>query len=298
MTDIMESQEQMAASPRAEWGAFPDVIRNGDLGSLKAEPDYPAAKAGDPIAAISLVKRVVTDEFVESVRTLICEEKPVLVPVMAEEAAGRNKIPLALAALLGNKLGLDVSTDIIQTSRSHRTGKGADYRLTHSPSFGGPVTAEKPYFILDDTLSMGGTVAALRGYICQQGGKVLGAAVCTAHPGAVKLPATDKMLASIERKHGPEMNRFWKEEFGYDISRLTQGEAGHLKAAASVDRMRSRIAEARHEKQPGPDAKVPGKQESDGSLKAIMSDLEAKAEQVAEQNQSSIAPPAPSPFKR
>lgn len=36
-----------------------------------------------------------------------------------------------------------------------------------------------------------------------------------------------------------------KQEFGYGIDQLTQGEAGHLKAAQSVDAIRDRITAAR-----------------------------------------------------
>ena len=41
------------------------------------------------------------------------------------------------------------------------------------------------------------------------------------------------------------MDEYWKQEFGYGIDQLTQGEAGHLKAAQSVDAIRDRIAAAR-----------------------------------------------------
>ena len=41
------------------------------------------------------------------------------------------------------------------------------------------------------------------------------------------------------------MDEYWKQEFGYGIDRLTQGEAGHLKAAQSVDAIRDRITAAR-----------------------------------------------------
>ena len=39
-----------------------------------------------------------------------------------------------------------------------------------------------------------------------------------------------------------KMNQFW-----YGIDKLTQGEAGHLRAAASVDAIRDRIIAARYE---------------------------------------------------
>ena len=55
------------------------------------------------------------------------------------------------------------------------------------------------------------------------------------------------MLAAIENKHGPSMNRFWQENFGYGIDKLTQSEAGHLRRATSVDEIRDRLVKARHE---------------------------------------------------
>jgi hypothetical protein len=94
---------------------------------------------------------------------------------------------------------------------------------------------------------MGGTLASLRGYIENRGGHVLAGAVMNAHPGALDLAVKPNMLAAISTKHGPEMNNFWKEYFGYGIEQLTQGEAGHLKAAPSVDAIRNRIVAARNE---------------------------------------------------
>lgn len=103
------------------------------------------------------------------------------------------------------------------------------------------------YIVVDDTLTMGGTIASLRGYIENNGGKVMAASVMTAHEGALDLAVKPKMLAGINEKHGPAMDAFWKETFGYGIDRLTQGEAGHLRAAPSVDAIRDRIAAARNE---------------------------------------------------
>src|SRR5581483_1422740 len=83
---------------RAPWGAFPDLVRNADLKALEKEPEYIAAKGGDWEAAITLVSRLVTEATIEQVRGL-CEAAAELriVPVLAEEAEGRNKIPLAFA---------------------------------------------------------------------------------------------------------------------------------------------------------------------------------------------------------
>lgn len=231
---------------RAPWKDFPPVIRNGDLKELEKEPEYQEAKKGDRAAALALADRLVKPETVEAIRNLVGDRPAKIVPVLAKEEAGNNKIPLATAEVLGDRLGLEVEYNIVQAEKVGRTGKGADHRLAMNPTFDGKVEKDKPYIVVDDTLSMGGTIASLRGYIENRGGQVLGASVMTAHPGAVDLKPKPKMLGDIERKHGQAMNDYWKEEFGYGIDQLTQGEAGHLRKAPSVDAIRDRITAARN----------------------------------------------------
>ena len=231
---------------RAAWGDFPTVIRNGDLGDLSKEPEYLAAKQGDGEAALNLVDRLVSDETVNQLKELIGSETPRILPVLAVEAAGTNKIPLAFAEVLADRLGLTVETGIVQSEKVNRTSAGADHRLAFNPSFSGAVTEGQKYLIVDDTLTMGGTLASLRGYVENRGGNVLAASVMTARQGSVDMAVKPKMLAAIVAKHGNEMDSFWKESFGHGIDKLTQGEAGHLKSAASVDAIRDRIAAARN----------------------------------------------------
>lgn len=237
---------KLGQAERAAWGDFPKVIRNGDLGDLSKEPEYRAAKQGDMEAALNLVDRLLSDETVSQIKELIGDEKPRVLPVLAAEASGNNKIPLMFAEVLADRLGLAVETGIVQAEKVHRTDSGADHRLAFNPSFLGDVTAGQKYLIVDDTLTMGGTLASLRGYVENRGGSVVAASVMTAHQGAVDMAVKPKMLAAIEAKHGNAMDSFWKENFGHGIDKLTQGEAGHLKSAASVDAIRDRIAAARH----------------------------------------------------
>lgn len=230
---------------RARWReGFPPVLRNGDLGELQSHEDYEAAKTGSPEAALALSRRVVRQEMLEDLVALANQEgatSPRIVPVVAEEARGRNWIPLMAAEVIGHRLGWDVETDIVQATKAGRTGKGADYRLVHHPAFAGSVTPGGDYVILDDTLSMGGTLASLHGYIANRGGRVLGASAMTAHPGALQLPVTSKLLHRIDARHGPGMNALCEELLGYGLDYLTQGEAGHFRTAASVEVMRERL---------------------------------------------------------
>jgi adenine/guanine phosphoribosyltransferase-like PRPP-binding protein len=237
---------KLGIGERAPWGKFPKIVRNGNLGELAKEPEYKAAKSGDWTAALDLVDRLLTDDTISQIKTLIGEDKPRLLPILAVEDAGNNKIPLAMAEVLAERLGLEVELGIVQREKVGRTGAGSDHRLAFNPTFEGDVYPSQKYLILDDTLTMGGTVASLRGYVENNGGTVVGASVMVAHEGALELPIKPSMLAAIEKKHGPAINDYWKETFGYGIERLTQGEAGHLKAAVSVESIRDRISEARH----------------------------------------------------
>lgn len=230
---------------RAPWGDFPAVVRNGDLKDLSKEPEYEAAKHGDPAAALAIARRLMKPETVDSVKAMIGDQKPKVVPVLAVESGGNNKIPLMAAHVLADRLGLEVEYNIVQAEKVGRTNSNADHRLAINPAFVGKVERDQPYLIVDDTLAMGGTLASLRGYIENRGGKVLGAAVMTAHPGAVDMPVKPQMLAAIEQKHGKAMDEYWRSTFDYGIEQLTQGEAGHLRKALSVDAIRDRITAAR-----------------------------------------------------
>ena len=238
---------RLGIGERAPWGDFPPVIRNGDLPASKKEPEYQAAKAGNTPAAFNLVERLLTDDTVEKIRRRIRDSKPLVLPVLAVETSGNNKIALAMAKVLARRLNLEVESNIVQSERVGRTGTDANHRLAFNPSFEGEVKTGQAYLIIDDTLLMGGTIASLRGYIENRGGRVVGASVMDAQEGAIDIAVKPKMLAAIENKHGPSMNQFWQENFGYGIDKLTQSEAGHLRRATSVDEIRDRLVKARHE---------------------------------------------------
>ncbi|KPY55717.1 phosphoribosyltransferase [Pseudomonas amygdali] len=232
-------------STRVAWGDFPPVIRNG-LSMLSREPEYIAAKAGDPQAALELVYRLMTDEMVEEARALIGNDADArIVPIQAQESTGRNKIPLAIAEVLAFRLDLEVEYDICQTNRVFRTGSSSDHRLAFCPKFAGKVEPGRSYLIVDDTMTVGGTIAEMRGYIISNGGKVAGAAVMVGRENTKHLPITPKMLETLRQKHGEQLNTYWTKEFGHGLDKLTQHEAGHLRTAVSFDAIRDRISAAR-----------------------------------------------------
>ncbi|MDF0750270.1 hypothetical protein NLU14_08510 [Marinobacter sp. 71-i] len=245
-SDVSFSRAGRSGSERAAWPAdFPKVPFAAELGAAEKHPRYAEAKAGNIAAATELVDDLVTEATISRVKSIAGDSRPRLVPVMAEEASGDNAIPAAYAVKLGEALGLDVEADIVQSVRARRTGTGADYRLANHSTFEGPVVAGQSYLIVDDTMTMGGTLAGLRGHIKANGGTVVGATTLTGFGEQGQLALTEKMRQDLWNKHGEPLNDYLQEEFGYGIDSLTQGEAGHFRKAVSLDAIRDRIAAAK-----------------------------------------------------
>lgn len=234
-------------SERSDWGNFPPVVRNGDLGMLKNEPEYAAAKTGDIEAAAILANRLLSPQTLADIKSMIGDTKPYVLPVHAQEGMGKNKIPMALAKLIAHNLNLPVHEGIVQANKVSRTGKGIDHRFAFPPAFEGKVEAGRDYLIVDDTLSVGGTIAALKGYVENRDGRVIGAAVMTAHQGALNIAVKPNMIEAIRQKHGDSMDKLWQENFNYELNKLTQGEAGHIRSAKDADTLRDRVLAARYE---------------------------------------------------
>ena len=236
---------------RRGWAeSFPDTVLAHPLSFLNNHPDYAAAKAGDDAAALRVARDAVTPEFVEQVRALIPEgSQPRIVPVLAVEGAGKNRIPLAAAKVLAKQLGLQVDDNPVQAEKVGRTQANALERIANQPTFAGDV-AEGDYLILDDTLTQGGTLAQLKTHIEDNGGRVLGAVALTGKNYSRKLAVDPSTLTEIRGKYG-EIEPWWRDSFGYGFEGLTQSEARTLltfdKGQLSPEQIRDRIAAARDE---------------------------------------------------
>lgn len=226
---------------------FPDAVLGASPGVAQAHPDYEAAKAGDDAAALRLARDLVTDSYVAALRAGLPKgAKPTIVPVLAEEAAGRNRIPLAVAKVLGEKLGVPVNTGILQADKVSRGGSDGFHRLANSPSFSGEVAAGD-YLILDDTLAQGGTLAELKTHIEDNGGKVLLASALTGKGYSSKIALSDDQLAVLRERYG-SIENWWRDTFGHGFEGFTQSEARFvlkLRDRPSADALRARVDASR-----------------------------------------------------
>jgi hypothetical protein len=242
------------AEPRRPFvEGFPEVAvqqRFGSPARPTAHPDYKAAKSGDPAAAARFADAMVTSQGLAAVKKMAGNARATLVAVHAEESTGRNAIPIAYAAVLARRLNLPVDMDIVQSNKVFRTGSGALHRMTTPVAFDGTVEPGKSYLLVDDHTSQGGTLADLRSYIENRGGKVVGATTLTAAPDGHMLAPISRTLDALRAKL-PGIDAWMTGSFGHDTSSLTEAEARYLTRFNSLDSLRNQIAATKQTSHPG-----------------------------------------------
>lgn len=237
---------------------MPDAVIAAEHGAMEKHKRYKAAKAGDPDAAYEVVRDTLTDDAVRRIMEQAGDSTPTIVPVHAEEASGRNKIPLAFAEQLSAKTGWPVSTSVVQATRAKRTGADGFYRIANPPEFAGEIESGRDYLLLDDTLAQGGTIANLKAHIEAQGGNVVGATALTGKKYSAKLAPSKTNLNLLRSRHGDSLDRWLQDTVGYGYESLTNSEARYLAQVKGhdADSIRDRIATARSEAEQRADARA------------------------------------------
>ena len=239
---------------RVSWKDFPAVIRNSGENQLAKHMSYIAAKFGNDEAAINLVNETLKDDTTRAISYTIKDKNPCLLPVIATNDKGTDKVPLAIASVLADRLNLDVEVGIVQIDQLLPNDAKPELQLAYNPRFSGEVETGRNYLLLDDSLNMGGTIASLRGFIENRGGHVMSAMVMNADARSLELPISPKMELDLESKHSTKIHQFLKENFNYEIDKLTQREATFLYNAPSLDYVRDSITTKFNERVIKPDA--------------------------------------------
>ena len=241
----------MPQPSRMAWGDFPDTVVLAAERRTRQHPEYLAAKSGDPVAATRLVDALVDETGMIAVRRLrdasVTARAPALVSAHAYEREGVNAIPIALARLLSDRLGLECEDTVVQTNVVSHTGADGYARLARQAAFTGEVAKGRHYVMIDDFIGQGGTLANLRGWVEQQGCTVIGAVVLAGKTYSAKLSPSREQLHELRQKHGRNFEEWWRERFGHAFDCLTQSEARYLARAPDVDTIRNRIASAQQE---------------------------------------------------
>jgi hypothetical protein len=206
---------------------------------LKAHPDYRAAKGGDPAAATRMVPALVKPENVAEVRRRFGSDVT-YVPVIAEEASGRNKIPEALAGYYAAVTGAAVTDQVVQATRAFHTGARPLERLIARPLFAGVVEPGRRYVLVDDVSVLGGTLAELANHIRNQGGQVVGVVTLVNAGRSSHLVPDKRTVRLIEGRYGDVIR-----EIGIEPAALTADEAKYLIGFRDAVELRNSVAAAR-----------------------------------------------------
>ena len=248
--DAQVELKAMKPPPRVPWRGFPDAVLLAPEPQTRQHPEYAAAKSGDAAAAGRLVEALVEETGLAAIRVLLDRATggpPVLASAHAYERDGFNAIPAALARLLGERLGTPFDTNIVQTNIVGHTRADGYGRLARQAAFGGEVEHGREYVMVDDFIGQGGTLANLRGWIENEGGRVIGAVGLTGKSYSARLNPTEEQLHELRQKHGDRFEKWWQEYFGHAFDCLAQSEARYLTRSPDADTIRSRLAAAMRE---------------------------------------------------
>lgn len=231
---------------------FPKVkiVTTLDFIKRKHEDLHKRAKAGSLGAAMELVDSIIGPATIkgkpnpkwDSIRSLAADYPgATLVPVQAEEATGHNMIPFAYAYKIYDMTGLKMNKTIRQVVRANHTGSDALWRMTHRPEFIGNVMHGHTYIIIDDHVTMGGTLNELRKHIQDRGGKVVAATTLTASRFSDILSLRQGTLEKLAAKFGKDLGKELHEAGIANVpAELTEAEARYL-LKLSPDALRDRL---------------------------------------------------------
>ncbi|SFZ86669.1 hypothetical protein SAMN02983003_3863 [Devosia enhydra] len=229
---------------------------------------YEAAKRRfDHAAAAEIVGELISDAIIDRViDALITTNMPPLIVVPHPEYDPdepkssplpiTNALPFAIAGRLAAELDCEIDKEIIEVARPGRTALNRFQRFLWQPRFQGAVRSDRAYILADDTCTLGGTFAALRHHIVEQGGTVIAVTALSLGNGdCVPFPIADRTKGVLLSKYGPELSTLWREEIGHDEQSLTEGEGAFLvdwaekehpgrDQSALLQRLRDRLAQA------------------------------------------------------
>jgi len=229
---------------RTEWNDFPDVLICASESNAKGHPHYAAAKIGDAKSADALIEDVLAANGLQNIKDLIGDSHPKLLAVHAVESAGMNAIPRVLAKRLSRELNLPLESGISQINRVTHTGASGYHRLAFPAVFEGRIR-ETDYFLIDDFIGQGGTLANLRGHVHAQGGRVRGALALAGKQRSSQLRVGEETVRMLRGKHGDKLEEWWFSTFGYGFDRLPQSEAAYLCRSDSCEVIPTRLTSAR-----------------------------------------------------
>lgn len=221
---------------RAPWRDFPDVAVHTSMAAMKAHAAYGEAKQGDTKAARALVS-----DFFKAAVLNRATGVDFVVPVMQLDVGERwNALPLEFARAAARALNARILPLIVQDNVVHHTGANSIHRILEQPSFTGKVFPGR-YLVVDDVVTLGSTLANLRGWIEHNGGQVALASTLSSAIFATKLVPDHSTILGIRERFRNELAPTI-EKVGFPLETFTNREARYVHALKTLKGFGSRFA--------------------------------------------------------
>jgi len=179
---------------RIAWGDFPNVAVQAKRSVLGRYPSlaetYSCAQNGNAEAARAVVNRLYRPATVSA---FAGEKIDFVVPVLLSNQAN------ALASELAHFVALGLGAEVVRCITQDHTMPNLDPEILALPSFQGPVPPGR-YVIVDDMVTLGSSIADLRGWITANGGTVAFATSLFAAHGASKLCPQSADVAALKSR--------------------------------------------------------------------------------------------------
>lgn len=240
---------------------FPELFKFSVIEDRRENEHYfPAKKEADIEAGLALAEELMPFERIEMLIDKLDHLNPVIMPIHALEitnefndadsnvGAGlsQNVIPVAMAIHLHRLTGWDIESNVIQSNVAGRTGADGLDRYAFPAMFDGEIQKGRNYIILDDHVSMAGTLASAKGHIESNGGKVVAVSSLTANRNSLQIGLTEKNLKNLRTggnfyKTIGKYEENWKNAFGYGYDALTNAEGKWLMDHIRIENQKNSV---------------------------------------------------------
>lgn len=213
---------------------------------------FPAKKHRDVGAALEICEALydeqALDDLYEFGENANLGTPIVVAPALLPEES-QNVLARTYAKWVANQLHWESGDGIYQLKTMNRDFiSDGWFRIAHEPEFYGSVETGRAYLIADDVMTMGGTVASLRGFIESQGGTVFAiTALASRNGGHAQISLAENTLSQLKSALDGELALAVSGELGYGVECLTEPEGRFLlRNCPSVDTFRTGISRARY----------------------------------------------------
>jgi hypothetical protein len=211
---------------------FPEGYGHTSIAFMKRCPGFEDAKNGDIDAAQFVVSRCVKQSRIDDIR----EQYPdaLLLPVL-----GQNQLPLALALAIG----LPIWNNVRLIHMVSRKLLSAIERFIHKPVFTGYIKRDTEYILIDDVITQGGTIAALRRFVIRGGGNVVAVVALAYAIGSHAVAPIREYVIRLMVKFGLALH-FLLRMLGVAVSVwwLTNSQIRYLLRFSSVRNIKKKLA--------------------------------------------------------